>query len=92
VRVEADRVYARLGREAADVRRNPIPAVPGTARVLLDAAYLVPERRLARFRKEVDNLVAALSPDGYAVALTGPWPAYHFVAGPVGGRGRAAER
>jgi hypothetical protein len=72
-------VFAELAAHADGARRRgPRPAEAGT-RLLLDGAFLVPARRAARFRAAVRRIGRRLEPQGYAVALTGPWPAYSFV-------------
>ena len=60
-------------------RRPPAAAEPGL-RLLLDAAFLVPVTRVAAFRESVRRQAERLAPQGYRVVLTGPWPAYNFVA------------
>ena len=61
------------------VRRaaSELPAQGGP--LLLDAAFLVPRTGAARFRKVVERRAKELEPDGYRVAMTGPWPPYSFV-------------
>jgi hypothetical protein len=46
-------------------------------RLLLDAAYLVPQDGLARFRQALAELAAE---PGTALVSTGPWPPYSFAA------------
>jgi hypothetical protein len=73
-------LYEELAAIAADaVRRaaSELPAQGGP--LLLDAAFLVPRTSVARFRKAVERRAKELAPDGYRVAMTGPWPAYSFV-------------
>jgi hypothetical protein len=45
------------------------------AEMVLNASYLV-ERERAR---DFAGLVDTLGGNGFALELTGPWPAYHFV-------------
>ena len=71
------RLLRAVAREAAACREQPL--VVG-APVVLDAALLVRRARTARFRRAVRSMAAALAPRGYSLALTGPWPAYNFVA------------
>jgi len=80
-RREAARVFAELARLATDAvrRKNVEQAAPGS-RLLLDAAYLVPAKRSAPFRAALRKREKQLRAAGLAVSLTGPWPAYHFVA------------
>ena len=49
--------------------------------LLLDAAFLVPAARAARFRQAVRAQTARASDRGLQIRLTGPWPPYSFVAG-----------
>ncbi|HZS41926.1 MAG TPA: GvpL/GvpF family gas vesicle protein [Polyangia bacterium] len=78
-RDRAEEIFESLASRAADARRRP-PIDPELgARLLLDAAYLVPAREAKGFRGAVAGLARAL-PDGYQVTLTGPWPPYNFVA------------
>jgi hypothetical protein len=77
-RDRAEAIFESLASRADDARRRP-PIDPELgARLLLDAAYLVPARDSKPFRGAVAKLARAL-PDGYQVTLTGPWPAYNFV-------------
>jgi len=82
-RVEANRVYEGLASRADDARRGtPVQPQDGV-RVLLDAAFLVPERRAAAFRAAVRAEGRRLGSTGLALTLTGPWPPYTFVAPPA---------
>jgi hypothetical protein len=78
-RARTDEAHASLAKLARDARRHaPVPGEPG-ARLLLDAAYLVPVSKRARFEGAAAKLARELSPEGYDVVLTGPWPPYNFV-------------
>jgi Gas vesicle synthesis protein GvpL/GvpF len=80
-RVEAETVFADAERHADQTRRRePAAAEPGL-RLLLDAAFLVSVESAAAFREAVRRHAERLAPRGYRVVLTGPWPAYNFVAG-----------
>jgi Gas vesicle synthesis protein GvpL/GvpF len=80
-RTAADEVFEAVARHADETqRRPPAPAEPGL-RLLLDAAFLVPVKRVAAFRESVRKQAERLAAHGYRVVLTGPWPAYNFVAG-----------
>jgi Gas vesicle synthesis protein GvpL/GvpF len=46
--------------------------------MVLNAAYLVPEARLPQFRAQIEDLASRHASEGLALALTGPWPPYHF--------------
>jgi Gas vesicle synthesis protein GvpL/GvpF len=82
-RVEADRVYQGLARRADDARRSTPAQPPNGVRVLLEAAFLVDERRAAAFRAAVRAEGRRLDGAGLDIALTGPWPPYTFVADPA---------
>jgi Gas vesicle synthesis protein GvpL/GvpF len=75
----AELVHARLSRLAADSRLHPpqAPQLTGTsAKMLLNAAYLVDERRDEDLTAAVREL-AAKHP-AVRLELTGPWPPYSF--------------
>ncbi len=74
----ADAVYASLAGIAAEHRRRTSDA-PGVVAPLLDAAFLVPARRRARFRSAAQKVARQVSETGAQMTLTGPWPAYNFV-------------
>ncbi|MGE0443645.1 MAG: GvpL/GvpF family gas vesicle protein [Vicinamibacterales bacterium] len=79
-RTAANRIYRALVREATDARRRTSleRSAPGS-RLLLDAAFLVPTGRAARFRAALRQQARALDAAGVVVSLTGPWPPYNFV-------------
>jgi len=82
-RTAIDDTFASLERVADDARRRR-PEQDGMAtRLLLDAAFLVPSTRRARFRTTVERAAARLGERGYEVTLTGPWPPYNFVGDPA---------
>jgi hypothetical protein len=75
----AELIHARLSRLAADSRLHPpqAPQLTGTsAKMLLNAAYLVDEQR----DEDLTAAVRALAAKHPAVRLelTGPWPPYSF--------------
>lgn len=73
-----DRVHRTLERKARDARRRtPMQGELG-ARLLLDAAYLVPRPKAAAFKAAVRAIEKRL-PEGYDVSFSGPWPAYNFI-------------
>jgi hypothetical protein len=74
----ADAVYASLSRIAAEHRRRTGEA-PGVVAPLLDAAFLVPTRRRARFQTAAQQVARQVSETGAQMTLTGPWPPYNFV-------------
>jgi hypothetical protein len=76
----ADRAFSTLAAIAKDARRRD-DAPAGVAPPLLDAAFLVPAARRARFKAAVRRLDASSRNAGADLTLTGPWPAYNFVHG-----------
>jgi hypothetical protein len=73
-------LYDLLATVASDAMRRPASELPiKGGPLLLDAAFLVPRTGAARFRKVVERRAKELEPDGYRIALTGPWPPYSFV-------------
>ena len=82
------RIHAALSEHAvgATLRRPQDRRLSGRADdMVLNAAYLVPDRDIADFHAQVDDLAARCRRDGLVIELTGPWPAYHF-AGTVAAR------
>ena len=75
----ANDAYADLARLAADHRRRQHEA-SGVIPPLLDAAFLVPIRRRARFRALAARAAETVLERGGQLTLTGPWPAYNFVS------------
>jgi Gas vesicle synthesis protein GvpL/GvpF len=75
----ADEAYALLADVAADHRRRQQEA-SGVIPPLLDAAFLVPVRRRARFRALAERAAEDVFQRGARLTLTGPWPAYNFVS------------
>jgi len=73
-RIHRDLVpYAR-----AATRGEQEPGWSGQAAPVLQAAYLI-EGSGARFRTAVRRLAREARAEGYHLAVTGPWPPYHFV-------------
>jgi hypothetical protein len=72
--------YERLARHATAARRRSATELANSdGRLLLDAAFLVPRARVKRFRAAAERDASALDPQGYHVAITGPWPPYSFL-------------
>jgi hypothetical protein len=80
-RTRADELYEALAGRAREAVRRPPPA-EGGARLLLDAAFLVPEPAAAEFEADVGRGSEVLARLGCETTLTGPWPPYNFVAEP----------
>jgi hypothetical protein len=76
----ADAAFTRLGRHARDVKRRERRQEPGTNPPVLEAAFLVTAGARARFKAEARRQVAACAAAGAELTLSGPWPAYNFVA------------
>ncbi|HEY3121087.1 MAG TPA: GvpL/GvpF family gas vesicle protein [Vicinamibacteria bacterium] len=79
-RADAERIFRELAREADEARSRPPARTDGAARLLLDAAFLVPTVRTRRFRDALVRATAGLEERGFDVTLTGPWPPYNFIA------------
>jgi gas vesicle protein GvpL/GvpF len=76
----ADAAFDRLGRHAKDARRRERRQEPGANPPVLEAAFLVAAGARARFKAEARRQAAACAAAGAELILTGPWPAYNFVA------------
>ena len=81
----AGEAFARLRRHAKDARRREAEREPGTNPPVLEAAFLVPAAKRTAFKAEARRQAAALADAGADMTLTGPWPAYNFVAAPGDG-------
>ncbi len=80
-RAAAGALYRALAGHADEARQRPLVSADGRPALLLDAAFLVPTARAARFRQAVRALASGAADRGLRVRLTGPWPPYSFVAG-----------
>jgi hypothetical protein len=74
-----DELHERLASTTTSAARLP-RAERGLA---LHAAYLVTEAEAAVFAGLVWKLAREYDPDGIALELTGPWPAFHFSEAPA---------
>ena len=79
LRTEADEAFAELSAAAAEAVRREAPTPEAGARMLLDAAFLVPEDGAAEFERVVARCAERLAHRACEVTLTGPWPPYHFI-------------
>jgi len=80
MRKVAGEVLKSLRPMSRDVKKRAVTAPQESrSRLLLDAAFLVPRARAARFRKSVESRAKQIAPAGYALQLSGPWPPYSFV-------------
>ncbi len=75
-----DGAFGRLRRHARDARVRETRSEPGTNPPILDAGFLVTSAARARFREEARRQARALAAAGADLVLSGPWPAYNFVA------------
>ena len=80
-REDVEAAFESLAGASDDARRRPPDAVEGAARLVLDAAFLLPPSRVARFKKVARETASRLARHGYELTLSGPWPPYNFVAG-----------
>jgi hypothetical protein len=74
-----EKAHRLLEKKARDARRRPPLQGAVGVRLLLDGAYLLPRGQAAAFKAAVRD-VQKRFPEGYEVTLTGPWPAYNFIA------------
>jgi histone H3/H4 len=73
-------LYDRLAAGARAAKRRAVSELPvKNAPLLLDAAFLVPASKAARFRASAAREARGLARHGYRVTLTGPWPPYSFI-------------
>lgn len=80
-RASVDEIHDALAAKSTEARRRPpMQGVVSGPRLLLDGAYLIPAKKVAAFRREVEAIRKRLAAGGYDVVLTGPWPPYNFVA------------
>jgi hypothetical protein len=83
VRAEVDRAYEDLaGHAVAARRRESVPGEAG-ARLLLDAAFLVPKGDGEPFEESVRRWADHLAGHACELTLTGPWPPYNFIGDPA---------
>jgi hypothetical protein len=76
-----DAVHAQLRERAADAVLSPPQAGPLSGHegeMVFNAAYLVADADIDGFSALVAELADRHARDGLELALTGPWPAYHF--------------
>jgi len=80
-RADATRLFKAVSRTAVAAHRRTAMerGAPGS-RLLLDAAFLVARPKAPAFRAAVKKHARELRGSGVVVALTGPWPAYNFIA------------
>jgi hypothetical protein len=76
----AEIAFTRLARHARDAQQRPRRQEPGSNPPVLEAAFLVAAGARARFKAEAKRQSALCASAGAELTLTGPWPAYNFVA------------
>ena len=73
-------VYDRLAAHAGLAKRRSASELPVKGGpLLLDAAFLVPVRRTARFRRSAGREARTIASHGYWLTVSGPWPPYSFI-------------
>jgi hypothetical protein len=73
-------VYETLAAQARIARRRSAAELPANGGpLLLDAAFLVPKTRVARFARIAAKQTRELARQGFRVAVSGPWPPYSFI-------------
>lgn len=94
-RAEADHAYEELARHAVAARRHEAGAGSAggdgaaSARLLLDAAFLIPKGNGDKgeggegFEDAVQRWADHLAGHGCELTLTGPWPPYNFIEEPA---------
>ena len=69
-----------LERHASEIRNRAAREMPVQGGpLLLDEALLVSRTRAKKFRAAIAKEARKLEPQGYRIALTGPWPPYSFL-------------
>jgi hypothetical protein len=73
-------LYDRLAARArVATRRTASERSVAGSPLLLDAAFLVPRTRSARFGQIAARAARDLERHGYRVTVSGPWPPYSFI-------------
>jgi len=78
----ADAVHERLAAQSVAACLNPLPAedVEPNVQMLLNSAYLIADDQVEAVQEIVGAFVAEHGDNGFRFQLSGPWPAYNFVA------------
>jgi hypothetical protein len=66
--------------ESMEIDLQPAVVHGRSADMVMNAAYLVPEKSLGRFRQALTAMRDEFAAHGFDYELTGPWPPYHFVS------------
>jgi hypothetical protein len=73
-------VYDGLAEGSGMAKRRAASELPVQGGpLLLDAAFLIPVKRTASFRRLAARQARALARHGYRLTLSGPWPPYSFI-------------
>lgn len=73
-------VYDRLAERSSLSKRRAASELPiQDGPLVLDAAFLIPVKGTARFRKLADREARTLAQHGYRLTVSGPWPPYSFI-------------
>jgi hypothetical protein len=76
------RALSALGALSDATRRRAIPlAASRVSGMVADVVYLVPAAKRAHFLAAAERTRGTLAGQGFALAVTGPWPPYHFIPG-----------
>jgi len=78
----SQRTHERLAEHAEDAVLNALRSKEVTGRdeeMILNAAYLVADDRLAAFKAELESIMREYAAAGFVHEPTGPWPPYSFV-------------
>ena len=91
--MRVDETRAEMKRVAAKVESELAPLSDGSVRLKVHKdeggehgdlvgklAFLVARARFEEFRAAAEGLALAHAPSGFQLELTGPWPAYNFIA------------
>jgi hypothetical protein len=78
----ADAVHERLAGLSVAASINPLPGedVEPDVQMLLNSAYLIADAEVPTIQTAVEALVVEHGENGFRFQLSGPWPAYNFVA------------
>lgn len=72
-------LYDRVAGFVRDHVKRAAPSRDLAAKVILDAAFLVPADMVGRLKDTIGETAEGLAAEGYDISLSGPWPAYSFV-------------
>ncbi len=76
-------LFERLGKQATASVKSKILEKELTGRsepMVLNSAYLIPEKKNENFKKEAEGLNQEIQAKGFYLEYSGPWPAYNFTS------------